>query len=327
MNDLSDSQLSLIDTLLKKREPISLSSLSQHFDGDTQQLHESLAHLEELGCKLQWQTQARSATVSLERTGLSTWSDYVKWSLHDPNRLVEVYQQINSTQDGIRRLLAAHGDTGDGAIVTADEQQTGRGRLGRPWLAPPGDALLFSRAVVSSRTNTAGLIDRLTSCSAVAVALAIESVANLKDNVSIKWPNDIMLDGHKLAGILVETISTQNNIAAVIGIGVNVHQSADTLRSLPKKATSLHMAGQAIDRLLLLVQINQQLDKLLNANEQTILDQWRIRSSMLGQTIQVQQGGQTHVGSVVDLDITEGLVLRTQLGSLVHLPAETSTIV
>lgn len=135
-----------------------------------------------------------------------------------------------------QRLLT--GDAPEGAVVATDEQTEGRGRLGRSWHAPAGSSLLFS-IVLRPHVPT----DRLPELSVVtgrAVGEAIEAVAGLRTEV--KLPNDVLIDGRKVAGILAEASEGR----VVIGIGVNVHQRGD---ELPERAvhpaTSLALEGSA----------------------------------------------------------------------------------
>jgi BirA family transcriptional regulator, biotin operon repressor / biotin---[acetyl-CoA-carboxylase] ligase len=132
----------------------------------------------------------------------------------------------------------------EGALVVADHQTAGRGRLGRTWEAPAGTALLFSlllKPPPERRTPELSLV------AGVAVADALERVLGL--SVQIKWPNDVMLRRRKIAGCLAEA----RDEAVILGIGVNVGQTAD---ELPPNAGSVRtLTGRTMDREELLTSI------------------------------------------------------------------------
>ncbi|MCC6580156.1 MAG: biotin--[acetyl-CoA-carboxylase] ligase [Phycisphaeraceae bacterium] len=259
---------------------------------------------------------------------LETWTDYLQWRL-GADRTIAVYRQTASTQEVIRRLLSvkAPRDKADGAVAAADRQSAGRGRLGRAWSAPAGSSVLVSVGLVHETR-----INELTLASAVAVAQAVEAVAQPKIAVGIKWPNDLLVDGHKLAGILVETFRLKEKTpAAIIGIGVNVSITAD---QWPREAaswktppTSLAMLGRHAHRLLLLARIVEELDAVARApDDPDVLDQWRRRSTLAGQDVTLQHDGRTVRGHVMDIDPHEGLILRTEAGTIRHFPAATTTV-
>jgi BirA family biotin operon repressor/biotin-[acetyl-CoA-carboxylase] ligase len=137
----------------------------------------------------------------------------------------------------------------EGALVVADHQTAGRGRLGRSWEAPPGKALLFSILLKPPAERPP---PELSLVAGVAVADALERLLGLA--VQIKWPNDVMLRRRKIAGCLAET----RDGAVVLGIGVNVAQTAD---ELPENAGSvLTLTGRTADREQVLAAILDGLD-------------------------------------------------------------------
>jgi len=209
----------LLDLLLRQKTRATIESLSLHLGDPPNKILKELNRLNAAGCKIETHPQDG---LRLRNSGLSSWSDYLKWSCGHPPRMIEVYAQTTSTQDAARRIVNTSGSAGDAAIVIADEQTAGRGRLGRRWVAPAGTGAIFSR--VCRVKPSAPSIDRLTFISAVAVAQTIERHAP-QATVQIKWPNDIMVGGRKIAGILVETFSTPDTPTqtfAIIGVGINV---------------------------------------------------------------------------------------------------------
>jgi BirA family biotin operon repressor/biotin-[acetyl-CoA-carboxylase] ligase len=154
-----------------------------------------------------------------------------------------------------QRLL---GGAREGAVAATDEQTKGRGRLGRSWHAPAGTSLLFS-VVLEPRVSP----DRLPELSVVAgeaVAEAIAAETGLEP--AIKLPNDVLIDGRKVAGILAEASDGR----VVLGIGINVSQRAEELPDdVATPATSLALEGAAVDRAVLLAAVLERLERRYDA--------------------------------------------------------------
>jgi BirA family transcriptional regulator, biotin operon repressor / biotin---[acetyl-CoA-carboxylase] ligase len=156
--------------------------------------------------------------------------------------------QCPSTQ----RLIAE--DAPEGAVAVADEQTEGRGRLGRRWIAQPGTSLLFSIALRPG--VPAAVLPELSLVAGEACAEAIAAVAGVEP--ALKFPNDVLIGGKKVAGILAEA----REGLVVLGIGVNVNATADELPTETiTPATSLSLeAGRELDRAELLVTLLERLE-------------------------------------------------------------------
>lgn len=254
--------------------------------------------------------------VRLLEAGLGVWVDLLETVA--PRAIV--YGSTASTQDVARQLFEAQGDGADGVIVAAHEQSKGRGRLGRSWLAPAGCAATFSRVCVMDEEQTG---DRVTLAASVATARAIEPL--LGRPVHIKWPNDVYADGKKLAGILVEATRARGMTAAIVGVGINVNMPA-ALLPVPT-AMSFAALGATVDRLLVMHDVVRCLTDALAAPTEELLDDWRRRSLLLHHDAMFRQNNRTVTGQVIDLDPLIGLIVRTSDGNVVHLPAETTTVV
>jgi BirA family biotin operon repressor/biotin-[acetyl-CoA-carboxylase] ligase len=162
-------------------------------------------------------------------------------------RPVTFVESCPSTQ----RLLD---DAQEGAVAVADEQTEGRGRLGRSWHAPHGSSLLFSIVLVPPVPPAS--LPELSLVAGAAVAQAIESETGLQ--TTVKHPNDVLIDGRKVAGILAE--SSEGRV--VLGIGVNVSQTAAELpERVENPATSLALEGAPADRAELLAVILERLEE------------------------------------------------------------------
>jgi BirA family biotin operon repressor/biotin-[acetyl-CoA-carboxylase] ligase len=189
------------------------------------------------------------------------------------------HRATDSTNERAREL--ATGGAPHGTLVTADEQSAGRGRQGRSWVAPPGRAILMS--VVVRDFGEQALLPL-----AVPVAVSVDC--------RIKWPNDVWVDGRKLAGILVEGRPQQG--WAVVGIGLNVSTGADEFPpELREIATSLAIAaGRPVERSATLGALLEALDARMTAHPEDILDAWRVRDALVGERVRWRDGEGTAAG-------------------------------
>ncbi len=215
------------------------------------------------------------------------------------------HRVTDSTNERAKQLALAGAP--HGTLVTAEEQTAGRGRQGRQWVAPPGKALLMS--VVLRDLGAAQA--HLPLAAALAACEASElSVPHI--HCTIKWPNDVWLDGRKLAGILVE--GRPQDGWAVLGIGLNVATTADEFPAeLRENATSLAVAGHeegppAIERVL--ANLLATLDTRLGDNPDTIVASWRERDALSGRTVR-WSGGE---GTATGIDESGALVVATPSG-------------
>lgn len=310
----------LLHILLDEPGPHAINGLARRLDLDDDGVRQRLDALRRAGCVFD---QRPDLGVALVRTGLGAWVDYLDHRLTDAGR-VTVYGRTQSTQDIARQIADHAGAAADGAIVVADEQTGGRGRLGRRWTAPAGSAVMFSRIHRINAPIARDGVDRFSFAASVAVA---ETLATHVPGVRIKWPNDILIGGQKIAGILVETLRTAlGERAAIIGIGINVNLAPDALPP-EVRATCLTRLGRPVDRLVLLAETIERLDAALGmANLDPLLRRWRALSSMLHRHVRLRSNGRDIEGEVVDLDPNDGLILRTADGTMIHLHAATTTV-
>jgi BirA family transcriptional regulator, biotin operon repressor / biotin---[acetyl-CoA-carboxylase] ligase len=243
--------------------------------------------------------------LDLERARALLVEGEIRWSLHyEPT--------CSSTQDLARSAANAGAD--QGWTVITDLQREGRGRTGRRWVAPDGTALLFS-TILHPPVDVLPLLPLL---AALSVAGGIELATGVV--AELKWPNDVLVNDRKLAGILLEH---PGGAAVIIGVGVNVNQRA---ADLPERATSLlALIGHPLDREPLLAAI---LNDLANAYDRAdregvswIVPGWRSRSSMLGKPIAFQREGQTIRGVAEDLGADGALLVRLDDGTRVSVIA------
>lgn len=197
-------------------------------------------------------------------------------------RRVLYFETTGSTND-VAASLAADG-TEEGTVIIADAQTAGRGRRGRTWFSPPGAGLYVSVILAPSRSSAAErAVSLLTIAAGVALAEAVEHVSGLAP--SIKWPNDLIVERRKLAGILAEGVAQPAATglrAVVLGYGINVGAAAFP-PDLADRVTSLDTElGRSVDRAMLcaesLATLTERYHDLIAGRFDAILDAWRARA-------------------------------------------------
>lgn len=223
-------------------------------------------------------------------------------------RAIEYHALIDSTQDRARELAGRGGFDG---IVVADEQRAGQGTHGRTWHAARGMSLLASW-VLRPAPAAPALVAAL---SGVAIARALAGLG--VEGASLEWPNDVQLEGRKVAGVLAHGTSDGGGGVLVLGIGVNVHQRPDDFPfELRDTATSLAVAGHDIDRLALLARLCGELHRLGEAGAwPAALAEWRERSTLLGRGVRVTlPKGAVVEGTATAIDDEGALLVHTPSG-------------
>jgi len=262
-------------------------------------------------------------------------------------RRIALYESVTSTQEVAREAVARGAEAG--LVVVTEEQLTGRGRLGRRWLSPAGKNLLFSTVLFPP----SGLGAALVATSAVALAEALAEVYGL--DTGIRWPNDVLVSDRKVAGILVEAMTRETGEEGfAVGVGVNVNASPEGVAGAGALA---EVAGRQLDRTLLLVLLLQALDHwydvLLKGHVEEVEARWRARSTILGEQVTLERAstgsarpvfdpdpsadgrrevaegreGERYRGRVVDLSVTEGIILELAPGVTRLFPPEHVTLV
>lgn len=224
------------------------------------------------------------------------------------------YAELTSTND-LARDHAARG-VAEGTVIVADYQVQGRGRQGKEWQAGPGQALLCSTILrpPASLSRSAWL----TLLAGVATARAVRQVTRL--DAHLKWPNDVRIGGRKIAGILTETYRGDDSAVAVVGIGLNLSQTADDFGpELAATATSLELAGATnLDRPHLLSAIVRGLEELygllVDGRVAMLAEAWGELDETLGRQVVVDSpDGQWH-GRAARLDEHGALWIEDAVG-------------
>jgi BirA family biotin operon repressor/biotin-[acetyl-CoA-carboxylase] ligase len=232
-------------------------------------------------------------------------------------RDIQVFEQTTSTNDIVEKL--ARDGVKEGAVVFAESQTKGRGRLGRKWVSPTRKGLWFSvllRPDLRPQEST-----RLTVISATAICRAVKAVAGL--SAEIKWPNDVLIEGKKVAGILTEMSAEPDRVRHVIlGIGVDVNQDANEFAGeLRPVATSLKIqSGEAVSRAELAAAILCELDadyeRVCSGQFPQVADEWEAACVTIGKNVTVHMGSRKFAGRAEALDDDGALLVRTEHGHL-----------
>jgi BirA family biotin operon repressor/biotin-[acetyl-CoA-carboxylase] ligase len=216
------------------------------------------------------------------------------------------HKTIGSTNDEARRL-AAEGAP-DGTVIHADEQTSGRGRLAHTWFSPPGN--LYLSIVLRSGQPPARAAE-LSFVTALAVADTVEALLPRDASATLKWPNDVLVGGAKIAGILLEHADD----ATIIGIGLNVLQAPS---NIAYKATTVVAGGgiASVDgaRDILLDRLARHIDAWSRDGFAAVREQWLRRSHPIGTAIRANAGGLSIAGAFAGLDADGALLLDTAAG-------------
>lgn len=213
---------------------------------------------------------------------------------------------VGSTMDEARRLAAA--GAADRTVVRAGEQTGGRGRLGRAWTSPPGN--VYATAILRPSVPVA----RASELSLVVAVAAADAVAAFAGRVGLKWPNDVLLDGGKVAGILLEAMSEGTALTAVLaGIGINVASAPE----IAGRATA-RVPGTDADRVFgrLLLTLDARLREWEQGGLEGVRAAWLARGPALGSPVAVGQGTEVLHGAFDGLETGGALRLRLGDGTL-----------
>jgi BirA family transcriptional regulator, biotin operon repressor / biotin---[acetyl-CoA-carboxylase] ligase len=245
---------------------------------------------------------------------------------------VRIYEELGSTNAEAAALALDGAD--QGLMVVSEHQTAGRGRLDRRWEAPPRSAVTFSMVL---RPQVA--IDHWPWLPLLTGYAVFRALASIGIDASLKWPNDVLLDERKVAGILVERIDTARGPAAVLGIGLNVSMREDEL-PVPTATSLLLATGIAPDRTELLIRLGQELmttyadwspDPSRAPATSALRAAYTSACGTLGRTVRADlPNGESVTGHASGIDRAGRLVLVTPLGEraigagdVVHIrPAE-----
>jgi BirA family biotin operon repressor/biotin-[acetyl-CoA-carboxylase] ligase len=243
-----------------------------------------------------------------------------------------MHAQVGSTND-LARQAGRRGEA-EGLVIVAEEQTAGRGRLGRAWMAPPGCSVLCS-VLLRPRFSPYNAF-YLTVAAALAVyrtcagltpedeqppAETTTSTPTLPTPLSIKWPNDVLVNGRKVAGVLCENeLSGGDWDFAVVGFGINANVDVHELGEVRTTATSLATElGRPVDRTALLCRVLDELEDLYlmlqNGQFGSVYSQWAGALGTIGKRVSVRDGADTIEGHALRVDLDGALILRLDDGT------------
>jgi len=227
----------------------------------------------------------------------------------DLEQRIHYFREIGSTMDAARELARKGAE--NGTVVITECQTGGRGRLSRQWLSPQGG--IYFTLVLRPRIGPS-YAARTNLMAAIAVATTIRKLFGLK--AELKWPNDVLISGKKVCGILAEMDAEMDVVNFVnVGIGINANNSTTRFQ---KTATSLkEVLGREISRREFLSALIMEIERwhplLMKAD---LLKEWKELSATLNREVKVMSLGEELTGQAVDIDATGGLILKAEDGSL-----------
>jgi BirA family biotin operon repressor/biotin-[acetyl-CoA-carboxylase] ligase len=255
--------------------------------------------------------------------------DRLRQGLHTRRlgKRIEYVSRTTSTNDVATSFIS--GERADGLVVLTDEQTAGRGRMGRTWVSPYGASLLMSVVLLEQGDRLPASALSLSAGLAVHDALALV----VDRRPAIKWPNDVLFDQKKVAGVLVEAHSRgEAGTAYVVGIGINCQQRrGDFPPELADQATSIALVcGRNCDRTHIAVTVLDELDRWWaspNPDDWSRLKEaWLARTDLLNSAIRLRFDGVEYRGVVRDLEPATGLLVELADGTTRWFRAEQTSV-
>ncbi|HOK66637.1 MAG TPA: biotin--[acetyl-CoA-carboxylase] ligase [Anaerohalosphaeraceae bacterium] len=240
-------------------------------------------------------------------------------------RCLLVFEEVSSTNDIIWDSVGS--PDADGLCVFAEKQTAGRGRRGRIWHGTAGQSLLFSILLKGEHLSA----DLLVLASAVAVAQTLSALS--VSSVQIKWPNDILVAGKKVCGILCESKTIHSQGWFVVGIGINVCQERPFFEqyNLADSATSLALeADEPIDRSCLAASLLNALDHWFSISRyapQQVIEVWKRYNRQIGSQIRILENQREFCGTCLDIDPAKGLLVQLHHGPVRFFHAANCTVI
>ncbi len=252
--------------------------------------------------------------------------DQIKSKLDDDQINLEVFETLGSTNDHIKNIKTKDKTT----ICIAEHLSNARGRMGRKWQAPFGKNIYLSLGCYFKKD-----FSELSGLSLITGLALIKSfqILDLKEKLSLKWPNDILSSDGKIAGILIEVLAEANGSAyVIIGIGLNVNMKSDPNEDITQKWNSLvNLKGKHINRNQLSASIINQLSRYLEKFNQVglegFIDEWQGADILYNQQIKILSGNVEIQGISKGINKYGNLMIELASGELKACSSGDSTIV
>jgi BirA family biotin operon repressor/biotin-[acetyl-CoA-carboxylase] ligase len=229
---------------------------------------------------------------------------------------IAYFKETDSTNSRAKDLAAGHAP--EGTLVLAERQASGRGRKGRSWFSPAGHGIYASLILRPSMSPSEA--PRITLMTAVAMAETLLSLTQLP--AKIKWPNDILVNGKKIAGILTEISLEMDSVDFVIvGLGLNVNTPLESFpQEIKGKATSVLIeSGKWFSRIGIirayLQYYEMYYEMLRKSGFHPIIERWKELTNVLGQRAMVEVMGRKYFGEVIDVDNDGALIIKDSDGT------------
>jgi BirA family biotin operon repressor/biotin-[acetyl-CoA-carboxylase] ligase len=300
----------ILELLNKKHDYLSGDQISRHLGISRQGLWKHIQELKDLGYEIE---AVPHLGYRLASAPDRLFDFEVSRSLHTKfiGKKIFYFDYLSSTMD----LAMQKGMQGapSGTLVLAEAQVRGRGRLGREWFSPKYKGIYLSLILRPDIAPASCPV--LTLMSAVSICEAFKSLLHLE--AQIKWPNDILVNHKKIAGILTEMNAEMDKVNfVVIGIGLNVNNDKKSL--LPQATALKQELGQEVRRVVLLEEILRTLENnyflLQEKGTEEIINKWRNFALTLGSRVKVDYQGKHIEGQAVDLDSDGALLIRKDSG-------------
>jgi len=312
----------ILDWLRTATEPLSGAELARRLGCSRAAVWKQVRTLRARGFDIQGRP-ARGYVLAAEPTTFDQQS--IEAALHGRWRRIAWYPELDTTQRTAREL--ADGGAPEGTVVVADRQRRGRGRLGRQWQSPAGVNLYCT--ILLRPSLAPAIVPQLALVGGLAVADAV--TAELGTAPALKWPNDVLIGGRKVAGILTEMQAELERVRYVLmGIGVNVNQERFPA-SLGQTATSLaRLAGRPIDRARftarLLAALEARYGRFVSEGLASMRRDWESLSCLHGRTVRVTVADHVTAGRVVGLDEDGALLIAGRDGEVTRVTAGEVTL-
>ncbi len=227
------------------------------------------------------------------------------------------FPELKSTNMMAKQKILDRKDiAGEGTIIIAERQSAGKGRLGREWFSPYGGIWL---SIILYPNLSPFCISRITLMTAVAVVKAIRGLYKIK--VKIKWPNDILIKGKKVCGILTEMSAGLEKINwVIVGIGINVNiDISEAPKDIQKNIISLkEILGKDIPRVKIVQIFFEEFEKYYDIFKKKefslILNEWKLYNNTIGKKIKIDVGEKTIIGEAIDINESGAIILKKEDG-------------
>lgn len=284
----------ILDILKNQQgEFVSGESISQALSITRAAVWKQIQGLKEAGYEIEGQTRRGYRLVKVPSV-LDLWALQQELRTQALGRQLFLFEELSSTNDRIKDMVRQGGE--HGTVVMARRQTTGHGRMQRVWESPEGG--LWLSLLLKPRLSL-GDAAKLTLSTGVALAQTMEDLYGLA--VGIKWPNDLVIQGRKIAGILGEVAGEWNTVQTLIlGIGVNANFSCRTLSSKLPAATLQDILGYEVNlnqlAAQLLLNLEKEVQSLEQGDVQGLIQRWTAFAVGINQPVRVERAGTVYAG-------------------------------